>query len=231
MSGSPMASTWRTDSRAVKLHKSVRVTVGSIVTNLIPTAIVAVFVYTSAPGAAVGRALMYIGIPLGGLIFLVAIGGAVVALIVGHNEQRSLRGESGAHVANAHVAGGAGAGNGAGSANSAGAANGTGTVSGSASGAGSGARVPLGRIWTMLVVTLAVTASRIVANWWFFSTNGAGSAARTDVGPGPFVLTSWILYIVAAVTAFWTFFGVRRYEKAVAPEAEATVPGSEPAAS
>lgn len=215
MSGSPMASTWRTDSRAVKLHKSVRVTVGSIVTNLIPTAIVAVFVYTSAPGAAVGRALMYIGIPLGGLIFLVAIGGAVVALIVGHNEQRSLRGESGAHLANAHVAGGAGAGNGAGSANS----------------AGAGARVPLGRIWTMLVVTLAVTTSRIVANWWFFSTNGAGSAARTDVGPGPFVLTSWILYIVAAVTAFWTFFGVRRYEKAVAPEAEATVPGSEPAAS
>lgn len=209
MSGSPMASTWRTDSRAVKLHKSVRVTVGSIVTNLIPTAIVAVFVYTSAPGAAVGRALMYIGIPLGGLIFLVAIGGAVVALIVGYSEQRTLRGESGDQVANAHVAGGAG----------------------SANGAGSGARVPLGRIWTMLVVTLAVTASRIVANWWFVSTNGAGSAARTHVGPGPFVFTSWILYIVAAVTAFWTFFGVRRYEKAVTPEAEATVPGSEPAAS
>lgn len=209
MSGSPMASTWRTDSRAVKLHKSVRVTVGSIVTNLIPTAIVAVFVYTSAPGAAVGRALMYIGIPLGGLIFLVAIGGAVVALIVGYSEQRTLRGESGDHVANAHVAGGAG----------------------SANGAGAGARVPLGRIWNMLVVTLAVTVSRIVANWWFVSTNGAGSAARTHVGPGPFVLTSWILYIVAALTAFWTFFGVRRYEKAVTPEAEATVPGSEPAAS
>lgn len=207
MSGSPMASTWRTDSRAVKLHKSVRVTVGSIITNLIPTAIVAVFVYTSAPGAAVGRALMYIGIPLGGLIFLVAIGGAVVALIVGHNEQRSLRGESGAHVDSGDVA------------------------SDSVSGAGAGARVPLGRIWTMLVVTLAVTASRIVANWWFFSTNGAGSAARTDVGPGPFVLTSWILYIVAAVTAFWTFFGVRRYEKAVTTVAEAEVQGAEPHAS
>ena len=189
MSGSPMASTWRTDSRAVKLHKSVRVTVGSLVTNLIPTAIVAFFVYTSAPGAAVGRALMYIGIPLGGLIFLVAIGGAVVALIVAYNERRA-RGES-----------------------------------------VTGARVPLSRIWLLLVVTLAVTASRIVANWWFFSTNGAGSAARTEVGPGPVVLTSWILYIVATVTAFWTFFGVRRYEKAVTPEAEVAVPGSEPDAS
>ena len=187
MSGSPMASTWRTDSRAVKLHKSVRVTVGSLVTNLIPTAIVAFFVYTSAPGAAVGRALMYIGIPLGGLIFLGAIGGAVVALIVAYNERRA-RGESGGHV----VGGGSG-----------------------------GGRVPLARIWLLLVVTLAVTASRIVANWWFFSTNGAGSAARTEVGPGPVVLTSWILYIVATVTAFWTFFGVRRYEKAVTPEAEA----------
>ena len=197
MSVSPMASTWRTDSRAVKLHKSVRVTVGSLVTNLIPTAIVAFFVYTSAPGAAVGRALMYIGIPLGGLIFLVAIGGAVVALIVAYNERRA-RGESGGHVV------------------------------GSGSG---GARVPLARIWLLLVVTLAVTASRIVANWWFFSTNGAGSAARTEVGPGPVVLTSWILYIVATVTAFWTFFGVRRYEKAVTPEAEVAVPGAEPDAS
>lgn len=197
MSVSPMASTWRTDSRAVKLHKSVRVTVGSLVTNLIPTAIVAFFVYTSAPGAAVGRALMYIGIPLGGLIFLVAIGGAVVALIVAYNERRE-RGESGGHV----VGGGSG-----------------------------GARVPLARIWLLLVVTLAVTASRIVANWWFFSTNGAGSAARTEVGPGPVVLTSWILYIVATVTAFWTFFGVRRYEKAVTPEAEVAVPGAEPDAS
>ena len=193
MSGSPMASTWRTDSRAVKLHKSVRVTVGSLVTNLIPTAIVAFFVYTSAPGAAVGRALLYIGIPLGGLIFLVAIGGAVVALIVAYNERRA-RGASGGHV------GGGGSG---------------------------GARVPLARIWLLLVVTLAVTASRIVANWWFFSTNGAGSAARTEVGPGPVVLPSWLLYIVATVTAFWTFFGVRRYEKAVTPEAEVAVPGSE----
>ncbi|MDZ3744597.1 hypothetical protein QP228_000950 [Pseudoglutamicibacter cumminsii] len=198
MSGSPMASTWRTDSRAVKLHKSVRVTVGSLVTNLIPTAIVAFFVYTLAPGAAVGRALMYIGIPLGGLIFLGAIGGAVVALIVAYNERRA-RGESGGNVAGR---GGSG-----------------------------GARVPLARIWLLLVVTLAVTASRIVANWWFFSTNGAGSAARTEVGPGPVVLTSWILYIVATVTAFWTFFGVRRYEKAVTPEAEVAVPGSEPDAS
>lgn len=197
MSGSPMASTWRTDSRAVKLHKSVRVTVGSLVTNLIPTAIVAFFVYTSAPGAAVGRALMYIGIPLGGLIFLGAIGGAIVALIVAYNERRA-RGESGGHV----VGGGSGS-----------------------------ARVPLARIWLLLVVTLAVTASRIVANWWFFSTNGAGSAARTEVGPGPMVLTSWILYIVATVTAFWTFFGVRRYEKAVTPEAEVAVPGAEPDAS
>ncbi|MCG7303787.1 hypothetical protein MHJ63_00585 [Pseudoglutamicibacter albus] len=186
MSRSPMASTWRTDSRAVQLHKSVRVTVGSIVTNLIPTAIVAFFVYTSVAGAAVGKALMYIGIPLGGLIFLIAIGGAVVALVVAYTERRRIRGESGTHVAS----------------------NGSSTEV-------TGARIPMLRLWILLVVTVAVTVSRIIANWWFFETNGAGSAARTEVGPGPVVLTSWILYILATVVAFWTFFGVRRYEDAV----------------